>query len=182
MVKRRKREKKVDIAKRSTSKKRDLSGEFLEGTESSITKIESTGATSFAEAWNEEPEDSGDESLDAALEGGQEDPEARNLDQSRVATMAGWAIFIVGLAGLIFFVALGGFGGEGFFGARASTNVERNILASPLAEREYTSPEGPVVVENVGRLSEQFIDPTGSGDLERLNDPDEAATLSLIHI
>ena len=112
-MKRRKGPKNVDIAGRSTSKRRDISGEFLEGTESSVNEIEPTGAASFAEVWNAERTDDTDNTddtgnTDAALDGalgvGEEDRAVRNLDQSRAGTIAGWTLFVVGLAALIIVV------------------------------------------------------------------------------
>lgn len=176
-VKRRRQQKKADktnvnIAGRSTSKKRDISGEFLEGTESSLTNIEATGAASFADAWTKEGVDRRGQSLDEAIDFGQDDTAERDLDQSRVGTIAGWTVFVVGAAALIFFFIQRGGDQDGDIGARASTNVERNILLSPLEEREYTNSEGPLTATTFTRLAEAFIDETGSGELVPNDDPD----------
>lgn len=155
-MRRRKAHKQADIASRKASSKRELSGAFLEGTETSVTEIEQTATTGFGEAWVEGAHDGRDNSFDRAIDGGHDDSRARNLDRSRVGTYIGALIVLVGVGAAAFF-GTRAFTSESGLGARASVDPNRNVLASPLADRTYSEFVTPVVVDTFAPLDAVFV-------------------------
>ena len=164
-MKRRKDRKQVDIASRTSSKNRQLDGVFLDGTESSVVEIEPTANTGFSEAWAQTADEETDRTLDSAISVGQDDSRARSLDRSRTGAYLGVAGFLVGVAVIAFFATQAATAPDPNLGARASEDTERNVLASPLAEREYTDLVTPVSVERVSLLDEGFVEAATDGAL-----------------
>lgn len=169
-MRRRNDRKQVDIASRKSSKNRQFDGEFLDGTESSVIEIEPTAGSGFREAWAQSVDEEADRELDSAISVGQDDSKARSLDRSRKGAYLGIAAFLVGVGAIAFFATQAATAPDPNLGARASEDTERNVLTSPLAEREYTDLVTPVSVEMVAPLSEGFLDATGDGELV----PDDA--------
>lgn len=170
LMRRRNTRKQNDIAGRKSSRQRDLTGEFLEGTESSVDKIEATTDGGFHEAWGRDEDPANDRSIDNALNVSHDDSSARDLEKSRLPTIAGWLVFAVGLAAIAFLFIDANTGQSGDLGARASADLDRNILASPLDAREYSDLESPVDVALFARLSELFVGDPLTGELATATD------------
>ncbi len=156
-MRRRKDRKQVDIASRTSSKNRQLDGAFLDGTESSVIEIEATASKGFQEAWAQSVDGESDQSLDSAISVGQDDTRARSLEGSRTGAYLGVAGLVVAIVAVAFFATQAATAPDPNIGARASADTERNVLTSPLAEREYTDLVTPVAVANTGMLDQRFV-------------------------
>ena len=163
-MKRRKGRAKADIASRRSSKHREFSGEFLEGTESSVTNIEPTAASGFREAWERNPDPGADESLDSAIDVGQDDSKSRDLNRRRSGLILAALVLIAGVGAAVFFFSQERVEPEDP-SATSQRNAEQNILGSPLDEREFSPLETPITVEVFERLNDQFVDADGDGEL-----------------
>ncbi len=161
----RKGRKQADISSRKASATRDLSGVFLEGTESSVTGIEPQADVGFRDAWEETADGARDQSFDSAIDVGQDDSEVRNLDRNRIGAYLGVAVLLAGIGAVAFFGTRALTAPDAGFGVRASTDPDRNVVASPLAEREYSEPTGPVVVDPFAALDEVFVSDGTSGEM-----------------
>ena len=151
-----------DIASRKSSKQRKLDGEFLEGTESSFDTVDTMPNQGFKDAWDERGDPSRDASLDAAIDVGQKDT-LGDLDRSPLRRIL---IGLLVVAGLV----AGGFYLNQFLNAepeptaaRAVSDPDPNILASPIDERAYEPADAPVVVEVVSVLDDWFVDENSAG-------------------
>ena len=181
-MRRRKGPKAADIASRKASSTRELSGEFLEGTESTVTEIEPTAATGFKEAWNASADSARELSFDSAIDVGQDDSSVRSLNRNRIGTYLGVAVFLIGIGAIAFFGTRAFATSAGELGARASTDPERNVLVSPLADREYTDASGTVTVETFASL-EDWVTISGA-DVEvtgGTDDPDRNVLPENVH-
>lgn len=167
-MRRRKGQEQADIASRKLSKDRELSGEFLEGTESAITSIEPTASSGFGEAWAQRGDDVREQSFDSAIDVGQDDSEVRNLDRSRLGTYLGVAASLIGIGAVAFFATQFATDPDSSLGARASDDADRNVIRSPLAEREYTAASGPLSLRTTDALTEVFVDGGSTGNSEIL--------------
>lgn len=167
IMRRRRREPKVDLTSRKVSKNRQFTGEYLEGTESGVEEIESTATTGFGEAWDGSGGAEADDSLDSAIN---IEPEKagkkkhRSLEQTRTNMFIALGIAVVGVAALA------------FFGTRALTssddiadvaefNTDSNVLTSPLSIREYSTLESPVEVATFEEVDQFFTEEADDGDL-----------------
>ena len=173
---RKKNRSEFDIATSRSSKKRTLTGEFLEGTESVVEGIEPTATTAFSDAWAEAQAQGGGDALDAAIDVGQDDDAGRDLDRRRTGSIFIVALLIGGAAAIAYFATTAATAPDPSLGVRASTDTDRNLLASPLAEREYTELITPVIVTDVYALDETFISDAGSDDSSDGLVPDDDAT------
>lgn len=163
-MRRRKGQPEADIASRKSSKARKLEGEFLEGTESSFESIEAMGNHGFNDAWNEAGDPTTDASLDAAIDVGQKD----TLDD---LNKSGLKQLLIGLVVVVALVAVGFWATQRVAEvseepvARAISDPDPNILASPVDAREYEPAAGAAVLEDVAVLDEWFVGEGATGSL-----------------
>ena len=166
-MRRRKREPKADLTSRKVSRDRELGGEFLEGTESSVGEIESTGSTAFGQAWAES-DDGLDESLDSAINIEPENfgnVKSRSLEQKRTDMLIVLGLIVVAVGLLAFFGTRAIMSAVDDELASPEFNTDNNVIVSPLEAREYSSLQSPLTVSNVIELDEFFRDENGDGDL-----------------